>query len=58
MLKYINGHLTSIDGVEIFPIISLVIFFAFFVGMIIYIAKIDKKTVDEIKNIPLEEEED
>jgi len=57
MLKYINGHLTSIDGVEIFPIISLVIFFAFFVGMIIYIAKIDKKTVDEIKNIPLEEED-
>jgi len=58
MLKYIKGHLTSMDGIEIFPIISLVIFFTFFVGMIIYITKVDKKTINEIKNIPLEEDND
>lgn len=58
MLKYIKGHLTSIDGIEIFPIISLVIFFTFFVGMLIYLAKIDNKTVDNIKNIPLEDQEE
>jgi len=57
MLKYIKGHLTSIDGIEIFPIISLVIFFSFFIGMLYYLYKIDNKTVNEIKNIPLEEEE-
>jgi len=57
MLKYIKGHLTSIDGIEIFPVVSLLIFFTFFVGMIIYITRIDKKTVNEIKNIPLEEED-
>lgn len=56
MLKYIKGHLTSIDGIEIFPIISLVIFFTFFVGMLIYIAKIDKKTINKIKNSPLNED--
>ncbi len=58
MLKYIKGHLTSIDGVEYFPIISLVIFFSFFIGMIIYIAKADNKTINKIKNIPLEEDKD
>jgi len=57
MLKYIKGHLTSIDGIEIFPIISLIIFFSFFVGMLYYLYKIDKSTVNEIKNIPLEEED-
>jgi len=55
MLSYIKGHLTSIDGIEIFPIISLVIFFSFFVGLGIYIMKFDKSKRDEIKNIPLDD---
>jgi len=55
MLSYIKGHLTSIDGIEIFPIISLLIFFSFFVGLGIYILRSDKKTREEIKNIPLED---
>ena len=57
MLKYIKGHLTSIDGIEIFPIISLLIFFTFFVGMLIYISKVDKKTINKIKNMPLNEDQ-
>lgn len=55
MLSYIKGHLTSIDGIEIFPIISLLIFFSFFVGLGIYVMRSDKKTRDEIKNAPLED---
>lgn len=56
MLKFIKGHLTSIDGIEIYPIISLIIFFAFFVLLTIYILRVDKKKIDLLKNIPLEEE--
>lgn len=56
MLKYIKGHLTSIDGIEIYPVISLIIFFTFFIGMLIYIARIDKKTINKIKNMPLIED--
>lgn len=55
MLSYIKGHLTSIDGIEIFPIISLLIFFTFFVGLGIYVMRSDKTVRDEIKNIPLED---
>lgn len=56
MLKYIKGHMTSIDGIEIYPIISLIIFFTFFIGLIWYISKTDKKTINELKQMPLEEE--
>lgn len=56
MLSYIKGNLTSIDGIEIFPIISLIIFFTFFVGLGIYILKADRKKIEEIKRIPLDEE--
>ena len=56
MLKYIKGHMTSIDGIEIYPIISLVIFTAFFVGVIIYLVKADKKKINELKQMPLDED--
>lgn len=55
MLSYIKGHLTSIDGIEIFPIISLLIFFTFFVGLGVYVFRSDKARRQEIKNIPLED---
>lgn len=55
MLSYIKGHLTSIEGIEIFPIISLIIFFTFFVGLGIYILKWDKSKRNEIKQIPLDD---
>lgn len=56
MLSYLKGHLTSIDGIEIYPIISLLIFFLFFVGLGIYIFRADKEKINEIKNIPLDDE--
>jgi len=57
MLSYIKGHLATIDGVAIYPMISLIIFFLFFVGLGIYVLRADKKTINEIKNIPLDENE-
>lgn len=56
MLKYIKGHMTSIDGIEIYPIISLLIFFIFFIGLIWYIIRADKKTINELKQMPLDED--
>lgn len=56
MLSYIKGHLTSIDGIEIYPIISFLIFFTFFIGLTVYVVKMKKNRIDEIKNIPLEDE--
>ena len=53
MLKYIKNHLTSIDGIEIFPIISLVIFVTFFVFLIWGVMTIKKSSIEEMKKYPL-----
>ena len=56
MLKYVKGNLETIDGIEIYPIISFLIFFTFFVGLGVYVFKMKKDRINELKNIPLEEE--
>ncbi|EMY82022.1 cytochrome cbb3 oxidase subunit CcoQ [Psychroflexus gondwanensis ACAM 44] len=54
MLKYIKGNLENIDGVEIYPIISLVIFFVFFVALFWWVFTTKKEHIEEVSNIPLE----
>jgi len=45
--------MTSMDGIEIYPIISLSIFFLFFTGLIIYAMRMKKSYVTEMSNFPL-----
>lgn len=47
----------AIENVEIFPIISFLIFFSFFIGILIRVIRQDKKTIQEISSIPLENDE-
>lgn len=53
MLKFIKHHMTSIDNIEIYPMISLMIFVLFFIGLLIYVFKSDDKEIKEISNYPL-----
>ncbi|MBL0328933.1 MAG: hypothetical protein IPP64_05815 [Bacteroidetes bacterium] len=53
-MKFIN-YLESIAGIEIFPLISLTLFFTFFVVLTIWVIKVDKNRIVEMKNIPLNE---
>jgi cytochrome c oxidase cbb3-type subunit IV len=57
MLKYIKGHASSIEGIDIYPMISLLIFFLFFVAVLYYVKKMDKKSVQEISALPLDLDE-
>lgn len=54
MLKYIKHHLETISGIEIYPIISFIIFFTFFTALIIYVVRMKKNTIEELSNIPLQ----
>ncbi len=54
-MKLIN-YLESISGIAIYPMISLTIFFVFFTLLIIYALKADKKHIQDLKNIPLDNE--
>lgn len=57
MFKFIKKYAETIDGINIYPIISLVIFFLFFVVLLYYVKRMDKTKVKEISRIPLDQEE-
>jgi uncharacterized membrane protein len=42
--------LQAIDGIEIYPIISFTIFFVFFIGLLLYVALMDKKYVQDMSS--------
>lgn len=37
MLKFIKHNMETISGIEIYPIISLLIFFLFFIGLYVWV---------------------
>jgi cytochrome c oxidase cbb3-type subunit IV len=57
MFKFVKQYAESIDGINIYPMISLVIFFLFFVVLLYYVKKLDKAKVNEISRIPLDQDE-
>ena len=48
--------LQSIEGVEFYTIISMIIFILFFIGMTIWLFKVDKKYIKQMSELPLEME--
>ena len=52
-MKWIKHHLETIVGIEIYPLISLLIFFLFFVGLLVYVFVLSRKRVDYLKHMPL-----
>ncbi|NLP57922.1 CcoQ/FixQ family Cbb3-type cytochrome c oxidase assembly chaperone [Lutibacter sp. B1] len=54
MLKFIKHNLEGIDGVEIYPIISLVLFFVVFVTMFVFVLRLPKQRIEEISQLPLD----
>lgn len=53
-MKIVINQLEQIAGVEIYPIISMLIFFTFFVLVTYMVMKTDKKEIDELSNMPLD----
>lgn len=54
MFKFIKKYAETMDHIEIYPIISLIIFFAFFMGVLWFVKTMNKQEVDEIKQLPLD----
>jgi len=47
--------LGSIDGIAIFPVLSLVVFVVFFSAMLIWTSRIDARRLARLSRLPLEE---
>lgn len=56
MLKYIKHNMETIAGIELFPIISLLIFFFFFVGLFLWVFTYKKETIEILSHLPFEDE--
>ncbi len=57
MLKFIKHNMETISGIEIYPIISLLIFFLFFVGLYVWVFTYKKEKITEMSNIPFEDQD-
>lgn len=55
MLKFVKSHLSTIGHIEIYPIISFIIFFLFFCVMLVWVIKSDKKFITKMQNLPLDD---
>lgn len=47
----------SISGVEVYPILSLLIFFFFFVGLYTWVYTYRKEKISEMSQLPFSDEE-
>ena len=54
----LSEHLSSIDGVSIYPIISLILFFLVFAVTVVWVVKLDKKYINRMENLPLDSNSD
>lgn len=57
MFKFIKQYAETINGANIYPIISLLIFFLFFAVLLVLVKKMGKERVQELSNLPFDKEE-
>ena len=53
MFEQIKHNMETIAGVAMYPILSLLIFFLFFVGLALWVFSYKKEKIDELSQIPL-----
>jgi hypothetical protein len=49
----ISNYLSSIDGVSVYPLISLFIFIPFFIIVTVWVIKLDKQFLNYMGEMPL-----
>jgi len=57
-MKIVTHFLENVTGIEIYPLVSFVIFFVFFLAVTLYVLRLDKKLIDEVASYPLGIDED
>lgn len=54
MFKFIKKYAETMEDISIYPILSLIIFFTFFMGVLWYVKQLKKSEIDEVEKLPLE----
>lgn len=55
-MKFVN-YLEGIANISIYPLISLLVFFFFFVALTLYVVLADKNKIEELSRIPLDNDD-
>jgi len=55
MLKFVKQHMETMEGVASYPMISLLIFFVFFVLLFLWVITASREHIREMEHMPLEE---
>ncbi len=58
MLKFVKHYMENISGIEIYPMISLLIFFIFFVILFWWVFTAKKEYIEKVSNLPLDNQND
>lgn len=53
MLKYVKHHLENIAGVEVWPVLSFILFFLFFMGVLWWVFTARRAHLDRMARLPL-----
>lgn len=53
-MKFAKQYLETIDGIEVYPIISLLIFFSFFVVLFWWVFTTSKQQTKEMSELPFQ----
>ncbi|MBS2097430.1 hypothetical protein [Carboxylicivirga linearis] len=57
-MKLVRHYLENIAGIEVYPIISFVLFFTLFLFITWYVIKMDKDVIEEVSNYALDENDE
>lgn len=57
MMKFAKHSMENIAGVEVFPLVSLGIFFTFFLILGLYVWRTDKRFFNQMSELPLENDQ-
>ncbi len=56
MLKFVKHHLDTIAGVGIYPAMSFLVFFLFFLGMLWWVFTVRRSHIEHMAALPIEPE--
>jgi len=57
MFKFIKQYAESVNNIAIYPMISLLIFFIFFVVLVFWVRKMSKENIKRLSELPFDKEE-
>lgn len=50
-----KNYLKGIEGIASYPVFSLLVFFVFFISLTVWLVRADKKRMEAISALPLED---